>query len=153
MGQVVLDLRSNLTMDEVESVLASLGIESGGSWAPKHCRARHQVAILVPYRDRYHHLMLFLINMHPIFVRQEIAYKVYVIEPVVHIKFNRGLLLNIGFAKSNEDSNDKWQCHVFHDVDLLSEDDRTPFTCPSRPYHLAHFQSRYNYTYVRLSTL
>ncbi len=132
---------TNMTIKDIELALANQGIEHGGSWEPKHCQARHHVAILIPCRDRDEHLRLFLLNMHPIFARQEIAYKIYVIEPVANITFNRGLLLNIGFVESNQDSKEKWQCHAYHDVDLLSENDKTPYTCPLGPYHLAHFQA------------
>ena len=37
--------------------------------------------------------------------------------------FNRGTLMNIGFVEALKVSED-FDCFVFHDVDLLSEDDR-----------------------------
>lgn len=86
--------------------------------------------------------------MHPIFARQELSYGIYLIEPVANITFNRGLLMNIGYIESNKDSNDTWQCHSYHDVDLLSEDDRTLYTCPNSPVHLSHRISKFNYKYI-----
>ena len=36
--------------------------------------------------------------------------------------FNRAMLLNIGFVEATQD--EAWQCCIFHDVDLIPEDDR-----------------------------
>jgi hypothetical protein len=114
-----------MTEEQVEKSLAEQKIELGGKWKPKNCRARHHVAILIPFRDRHAHLTNFLLNMHPIFARQQISYGIYLIEPMQGIKFNRGLLLNIGFNESNNDGNGSWQCHAFHDVGELM---KTHFT-------------------------
>ncbi len=57
-------------------------------------------------------------NYVAVYARQELSYGIYLIEPVANITFNRGMLMNIGFIESNKDSNEKWQCHSYHDVDL-----------------------------------
>jgi beta-1,4-galactosyltransferase 1 len=139
----------NMTVQDIEQELKALGIRNGGTWEPTDCKARHRIGILIPFRDRDKHLKAFLLNMHPIFVRQKLAYKVYVIEPVVNITFNRGLLFNIGFVESNKDTDkdDTWHCHLYHDVDLLSEYDKTLYTCDKSPYHVARYQSKRNYRY------
>ena len=85
------------------------------------------------------HLRQFLFHIHPILARQELSYGIYVIEPVGNITFNRGLLFNAGFIESNKESGNKWQCHAYHDVDLLPEDDRTLFSCPQNPSQLSRF--------------
>ena len=123
-------------------------ISMGGKWSPKNCEARSHVAIIVPYRDREMNLKRFLVHMHPILARQELSYGIYLIEPVSNITFNRGMLMNIGFIESNKDSNDLWQCHVYHDVDLISEDDRTLYTCSESPLHLSERIDIYNYRSV-----
>ena len=74
------------------------------------------------YRDRAEHLKIFLHHMHPIFQRQQIDYRIFVIEQTPKEKFNRGLLMNIGFVEANK--MDDYDCFVFHDVDLVPEDDR-----------------------------
>ncbi len=135
-----------MTMSDVVNALSDQTIEFGGSWAPPNCTPGHRVAILVPYRNRLEHLKAFLLNMHPLFAKYKIAYKIYLIEPSPTSKFNRGLLFNVGYIESNRDAKNAWQCHAFHDVDLISEDDRTPFECPDMPYHLAHFISKHNYS-------
>ena len=60
--------------------------------------------------------------MHPIFQRQQIDYRIFVIEQTPKEKLNRGLLMNIGFVEANKIDN--FDCFVFHDVDLVPEDDR-----------------------------
>ena len=57
-------------------------INFGGWWQPKHCKSRVKVAILIPYRNRPAQLSLFLRHMHPIFQRQLLAYRVFLIEQV-----------------------------------------------------------------------
>lgn len=42
--------------------------------------------------------------------------------------FNRGMLMNIGFKEAQ--SIEQFQCFIFHDVDLLPENDGNPYTCP-----------------------
>jgi beta-1,4-galactosyltransferase 1 len=107
-----------MTEDQIKDELLNQGIQFGGKWEPKDCKARHHVAILVPFRDRQEHLHNFLLNMHPIFARQQLSYKIYLIEPIAKMRFNRGLLLNIGFTESNKDENHIWDCHAFHDVSI-----------------------------------
>ncbi len=98
-------------------------IETGGLWRPKYCKQQRNnyVAIIIPYRNRKEHLNLFLLNMLPIFMRQKLTFRIYLIEPIDSIQFNRGILMNIGFLESNKDSNNLWRCHSFHDIDLLSD--------------------------------
>jgi len=56
--------------------------ESGGHWRPENCESRYKVAIIVPYRDRYKHLLLFLNHMHNFLQKQQLDYAIYIIEQV-----------------------------------------------------------------------
>lgn len=58
-------------------------VEYGGWWRPKNCHARAKVAILVPYRKRPEQLNIFLNHMHPLFQRQQLDYRVFLIEQVM----------------------------------------------------------------------
>ena len=49
--------------------------------------------------------------------------------------FNRAMLLNVGFEEAMSDRN--WTCAIFHDVDLLPEDDRNIYSCPEQPRHVS----------------
>lgn len=58
-------------------------------------------------------------------------------------KFNRALLLNVGFVEAMKDFG--YSCIVLHDVDLLPEDYRVPYTCAQQPTHLSVSSSRFKY--------
>ena len=55
-------------------------LEPGGRFRPAECRARHRVAIIVPYRDRVKHLSMLIYHLHPLLQRQQIDYAIYVVE-------------------------------------------------------------------------
>ena len=107
----------------------------------------NSVAIIVPYRDqegqnRLKQLNVFLAHMKHmmglLMKDQQIKeYHIYVIEQSHDLKFNRGLLLNIGAHLAHTSHNTL----IFHDVDLLPENDlRNWYACtPSKgkPIHIA----------------
>lgn len=49
--------------------------------------------------------------------------------------FNRAMLLNIGALEAVKLYS--FQCFVFHDIDLLPEDDRNLYSCPQQPRHMS----------------
>ena len=51
--------------------------------------------------------------------------------------FNRAMMFNIGFKMANNLTGSYWDCFIFHDVDLLPEDDRNLYTCPEQPRHMS----------------
>ena len=57
-------------------------LKPGGAWSPSNCKARHQVAIIIPYRDRVTHLRVLLDVLHPILQLQQLKYRVFVVEQV-----------------------------------------------------------------------
>ncbi|XP_045196282.2 uncharacterized protein LOC123551417 [Mercenaria mercenaria] len=118
-------------------------LSPGGRYKPTHCLARHRVAIVVPYRDREIHLKIFLKNIHPFLQSQQLDYGIFVVEMAQDIKFNRALLMNVGFVEAMKQYD--YQCFVFHDVDLLPEDDRNLYTCPQFPRHMSVAIDRLQY--------
>lgn len=54
----------------------------GGYWAPEDCQARHSVCIIVPYRDRKDHLWTLLYRIIPVLKRQQLEFKIFVVEQV-----------------------------------------------------------------------
>ncbi len=143
-GKFYIDL-SNHDEKTIEIELSGQNIKLGGKWKPFNCKSRSHVAIIIPFKNREEHLKHFLLNMHPFFSKQQLSYGIYIIEPINNITFNRGLLMNIGFLESNKDSKGSWQCHAYHDVDMLCEDDRNLYNCPDFPKHLTSAINSDNY--------
>jgi len=50
-------------------------------------------------------------------------------------RFNRGMLLNIGFMEASRRRDH--DCYFFHDVDLLPEDGNNIYSCPAQPRHVS----------------
>ena len=119
-------------------------LKMGGASKPTECLARTKLAVLVPYRDRSEHLKIFLHHMHPIFQRQLLDYRIFVIEQTGKTSFNRGALMNIGYTEALKIDN--YDCFVLHDVDLVPEDDRNLYECPSSgPKHMAVAVNKWKY--------
>lgn len=57
-------------------------VERGGHFRPAHCAARSRVAVVVPYRDRKEHLPVLLKYLHPLLQRQQLEYRIFVVEQV-----------------------------------------------------------------------
>lgn len=145
-----------MPFQDIESKLKNLSIqlESGGlslSNTNHKCKAKQNIAFIIPYRNRTLNLKSFLNNMHPFLTRQLINYKIYIVEPTQSMEFNRGLLSNIGFLEAIKDeknisSNFTWDCFIFHDVDMIPEDLRLVYECNDKlPVHLAVAVSKFGY--------
>ncbi|XP_073978981.1 beta-1,4-N-acetylgalactosaminyltransferase bre-4-like isoform X2 [Rhodnius prolixus] len=119
----------------------------GGSWSPTDCNSRHSVAIIVPYRNREKQLKLLIKFLPPVLQRQQISYRIFIIEQLGNETFNKGILMNAGFltALDNPAHGVLYNCFIFHDVDLLPEDDRNMYTCPQQPRHLSVAVNELNY--------
>ncbi|KJH50590.1 N-acetyllactosaminide 3-alpha-galactosyltransferase [Dictyocaulus viviparus] len=137
-------------------------LELGGHGQPKECRSRHRVAVVVPYRDRDSHLRTFLHNIHSFLKKQQIDYAIIIVEQTANQTFNRAKvcnpnilhqssvtirmqlqLMNVGYAEGIKLY--PWECFIFHDVDLLPEDDRNLYTCPTIPRHMSVAVDKFNY--------
>lgn len=141
-GRLQSDLYS-YEMKEIEEHLSNSTIQVGGHWSPSHCTARFRVAIIIPYRNREMQLRIFLNVMHPFLQKQQLDYQIFLIEPQINVTFNRALLFNIGFRQAMKTYS--WQCFIFHDVDLIPEDDRNIYSCPPEPRHMSVAVNTMNY--------
>ena len=84
---------------------------------------------------------------------QKVNYQIFIVEPVGNITFNRALLFNIGFVESQRaehNMNFKWDCFIFHDVDMLPENKKNFYKCNSKfPMHFAVACNTWNYRYLK----
>ncbi|KAL9962614.1 hypothetical protein ACROYT_G031734 [Oculina patagonica] len=119
-------------LDDVERELNF--VKKGGQWKPD-CVPRTKVAIVVPFRDRHEHLYIFLRHMHQLLRWQMLEYRIFIVEQADDERFNRGMLMNVGFSEAMKADN--FTCVVFHDVDLIPEDARNDYGCPSSPRHMS----------------
>mgnify|MGYP001027163214 FL=1 len=108
----------------------------GGRFRPTTCHARHKIALLVPYRDRYEILKHFLYHTHQFLQRQQLDYRIYICEQAYNKIFNKGIVMNGCFKEILKVEPDT-PCFIMHDVDLLLIDDRNMYTCPPFPRHLS----------------
>ncbi|CAL8090606.1 unnamed protein product [Calicophoron daubneyi] len=114
-----------------------------GLWMPVECRPSQMLALILPYRKRDEHLRTFLNHMHTFLRHQQLMYTIFVIEQLGSTRFNRAALFNIGFRESKRVGN--FDCFIFHDVDLIPEDDRLPYRCGDQPIHLSASVDKHSY--------
>ncbi|XP_056012653.1 beta-1,4-galactosyltransferase 1-like isoform X1 [Ostrea edulis] len=118
-------------------------LKPGGRHKPEECLSRHKVAVLIPYRNRQEHLNILLYVLHPMLQHQLLDYGIFVIEQSNGTLFNRGLLFNIGYVEALKVDN--YSCFVFHDVDLVPENDKILYGCIDSPIHLSAAIDIFNY--------
>ncbi|XP_029029488.1 beta-1,4-galactosyltransferase 4 [Betta splendens] len=130
-GALNLSFESSLKLTDVES--ENKGV-TDGEYKPPDCTARQSVAILIPHRKRERHLLYLLHHLHPFLQRQQLHYGIYVIQQAGDATFNRAKLLNVGYLEALKDYS--WECFIFHDVDLVPENDHNLYVCDKQPKHL-----------------
>ncbi|KAI0233041.1 Beta-1,4-galactosyltransferase 2 [Lamellibrachia satsuma] len=127
--------------DRIEK--ANSVVKPGGEWSPADCRNTEKVAIVIPYRDREEHLRIFLNHMHPILRRQKISYRIFVVEQALPEVFNKASMMNVGFAEAMKSGS--YDCVIFHDVDMLLEDDRHFYRCSQNIRHMGANVNKFGY--------
>lgn len=130
-GASKLMFESSLNLKDVENENKAV---TEGEYKPSDCKARHSVAILIPHRNREKHLLYLLHNLHPFLQRQQLHYAIYIIHQAGDATFNRAKLLNVGYLEAIKDFS--WECFIFHDVDLVPENDHNLYICDQQPKHL-----------------
>ncbi|XP_023582220.1 beta-1,4-galactosyltransferase 7 isoform X2 [Trichechus manatus latirostris] len=116
--------------------------EEDPSWGP------HRLAVLVPFRERFEELLVFVPHMHRFLSRKKIQHHIYVLNQVDHFRFNRAALINVGFLESSNSTD----YIAMHDVDLLPLNEELDYGFPEAgPFHVAspELHPLYHYkTYV-----
>ncbi|XP_061573926.1 beta-1,4-galactosyltransferase 4-like [Cololabis saira] len=131
-GLVKPSFESSLTMKSVENERKGVSV---GGYEPSGCTAQQSVAIIIPHRRRETHLIYLLYHLHPFLQRQQLHYALYVVHQAGDATFNRAKLMNVGYLEALKDHS--WDCYIFHDVDLIPENDKNVYICDdNRPKHL-----------------
>ncbi|GFR87208.1 beta-1,4-galactosyltransferase 1 [Elysia marginata] len=142
----------NLTMPmNIDDLIAEhADVLNGGEWAPLDCVARHRVAFVIPYRDRWSHLKSLLHHLIPVLKRQQIHFRIFVVEQYGKDIFNKGRIMNAAFREALKLFD--FHCVTFHDVDLVPEDDRNIYSCVEMPKHMSVGIDKFDYrlTYDQL---
>ncbi|XP_023930439.1 beta-1,4-N-acetylgalactosaminyltransferase bre-4-like [Lingula anatina] len=126
----------------------NFNLDPGGHWSPRDCAARSRVIIIIPYRDRLAHLTRWLHHYHPIFQRQLLEYRIVVTEQYGTGTFNKGRIMNAAFLECRKAF--QFDCVIFHDVDMLLENDRNMYVCgnDTTPKHLSPAVDKFRYKIV-----
>lgn len=98
------------------------------SWGP------HKLALIIPFRERFEELLVFVPYMHAFLNKKKIRHRILVINQVDHFRFNRASLINVGFMESGNDTD----YIAMHDVDLLPQNEALDYGFPENgPFHVA----------------
>ncbi|XP_075053475.1 beta-1,4-galactosyltransferase 3-like isoform X2 [Mixophyes fleayi] len=128
-----------------ETQLKNRHVKAGGYFSPKHCFGRYRTAVIIPYRNREPHLQTLLYYLHPFLQRQQLHYAIFVVHQAGNSTFNRAKLLNVGVREALR--YDDWDCLMFHDVDLVPENDYNMYICDENyPKHLSSAMDKFQYS-------
>jgi predicted glycosyltransferase involved in capsule biosynthesis len=88
----------------------------------------------VPYRERRDQLASFTNYMHNYLRKQQIHYKIFIVEQKDSKPFNRAKLFNIGAKYALKEN---FPCLILTDVDLLPLRLGNIYACTNRPRHMS----------------
>lgn len=109
-------------------------------------RSDHRLAVIVPFRERFDELLRFVPHMSRFLQKQDIHFKIHVINQVDDLRFNRASLINVGFLLVH----DQADYIAMHDVDLLPLDDDLSYRFPGHgsPFHVSSPDLHPKYRYA-----
>ena len=141
-GRVLVNMVDNSDWDRIADAVGN-DILTGGEWKPEDCLSHTRLAIVIPCRDREHHLRILLRHLIPILKRQLVHFRVFVVDQRHPAIFNKAATMNIGFLEAAKRFS--FDCVIFHDVDMILEDDRPLMTCSPEARHYARSVDRFDY--------
>lgn len=89
---------------------------------------QHVLCLIIPFRDRFDELLLFLAHMKEFLHKQNVQHQVFVVNQVDSFRFNRGSLINIGYLHIRDHS--RCDYIAMHDVDLIPLNPRLNYSYP-----------------------
>ena len=114
---------------------------------PSNCESKQCVAFLIPARDREYHLKQIMYHLPKLLTNQLACFGIYILDQFDSTTvFNKAKLFNAGWLEARKDND--WDCYVFHDVDLLLQNETIEYTCDlenNQPKHLTVAIDKYGY--------
>jgi len=95
-------------------------------------RADRRLTIVIPFRDREAHLTELLPPLTAMLATQGVSFRILVVDQEPGRPFNRGKLINIGFAHAAATTD----YYCIHDVDAIPVE--ANYLCPSQPLRLVN---------------
>ncbi|KAM4534454.1 beta-1,4-galactosyltransferase 1-like [Odontesthes bonariensis] len=141
-GPLHVDFNIERSLEKVREEVGS-PLQEGGRYKPSDCISQQKVAVIIPFRNRHEHLVHWLYYLHPILIRQQVDYGIYVINQDGDGVFNRAKLMNAGYFEALKEYD--YECFVFSDIDLVPLDDRNLYRCFDNPRHLAVAMDKFNF--------
>lgn len=129
------DLKIIPTEASITARYSSNNLQHGGFWSPAGCSDSQKMALIVPFRRRETHLLIFLNYIHDYLQQQNLTYAIYVVDQVDTLEFNRAMLLNVGFLEAMKER--QYECFLFHDVDHIPVDPMLSYWCDKEPMHMS----------------
>lgn len=126
----------------ISTLLDGSDIGAGGEYSPSRCAPKFSTAIIVVYRQREKQLKAFLIYIHNFLRKQQIHYRIFVIEQYDQKPFNRAMLFNIGSIYASQLD---FPCLIFHDVDLMPMNLGNLYACTKRPRHMCSSLDKFRF--------
>ncbi|XP_022823309.1 beta-1,4-galactosyltransferase 4-like [Spodoptera litura] len=125
---------------QIEQSPALAAVKLGGYYAPAHCRPAQRVAVVVIVPTSYciTSRLVLLHNLHALLQKQLLEYRIFLIPRFVGDP--KGTLYNIAFLESQRFGS--WDCLIFHDVDLIPEDETISYSCPEHPKQILSWGNR-----------
>lgn len=108
-------------------------IQIGGEYMPTTCAPLFSTAVIVVYRNRADQLQAFLTYIHNFLRKQQIHYRIFIVEQFDQKPFNRAMLFNIGSLYAAKYG---FPCIILHDVDLMPLRLGNLYACTPCPRHM-----------------
>lgn len=126
----------------ISSLLDASDIRMGGEYIPSTCAPKFSTAVIVVYRQREKQLQAFLTYIHNFLRKQQIHYRIFVVEQYDQKPFNRAMLFNIGSIYA---SRLDFPCLILHDVDLMPMNLGNLYVCSKRPRHMCSSLDKFRF--------
>lgn len=126
----------------ISNLLDGSDIRVGGEWSPSKCAPKFSTAVIVVYRQREKQLKAFLTYIHNFLRKQQIHYRIFVIEQYDQKPFNRATLFNIGSVYASQFD---FPCLILHDVDLMPMNLGNLYACTKRPRHMCSSLDKFRF--------